>query len=163
MPKSRRRSTKKSAKGGSKSVPLDKALYNQVKKEAMARFRSWPSAYGSGWLVREYKRRGGRYSSAKTSRKEGLSRWYKYEKWIDVCYWPEIVPCGRSGSIKDKDYWKRFPYCRPLKRATKKSPKPVTELSKREIKRRCSLKRKSPKKVLSKARIGPKKSIKRKA
>ncbi len=143
-----------------KSKPLDTALYNKVKREAMNRFKSWPSAYGSGWLVREYKRRGGRYSKAKTSRKEGLSRWYKYEKWIDVCHWPEIVPCGRSGKMSDSEYWKQFPYCRPLKRATSRSPKPVTELSKKEIKRRCSLKRKSPKKVLSPRRL---KSVKRSA
>jgi hypothetical protein len=44
-----------------KSVPLDVDLYEEVKAEAKQRFAVWPSAYASGWLVKEYKRRGGRY------------------------------------------------------------------------------------------------------
>ncbi len=135
-----------------KSRPLDTRLYNKVKSEAKSRFRSWPSAYASGWLVKEYKRRGGRYSKAKTSHKQGLSRWYKYEKWINVCELPKIVPCGASSkSVKrSKKYWSQFPYCRPMKRATSKSPVSAFELSKAEIKRRCTLKRKAPQKTLSK-------------
>ena len=33
----------------------------KVKAEAKQKFDVWPSAYGSGWLVKEYKRRGGTY------------------------------------------------------------------------------------------------------
>jgi len=43
------------------SVPLDRDLYEEVKAEAKRKFKVWPSAYASGWLVQEYKRRGGRY------------------------------------------------------------------------------------------------------
>lgn len=45
------------------SRPLDPELYEEVKAEAKSKFKVWPSAYASGWLVQEYKRRGGRYAS----------------------------------------------------------------------------------------------------
>lgn len=48
-----------------KNVPLDKKLYARVKAEAKRKFKVYPSAYANGWLVKEYKRRGGRYASAK--------------------------------------------------------------------------------------------------
>jgi hypothetical protein len=43
------------------NIPTNKELYNKVKSEAKDRFDRWPSAYGSAWLVKEYKRRGGEY------------------------------------------------------------------------------------------------------
>lgn len=42
-------------------VPTDKALYARVKSEAKRKFDVYPSAYANGWLVKEYKRRGGGY------------------------------------------------------------------------------------------------------
>ena len=45
----------------SKNVPVDAALYARVKAEAKRKFDVYPSAYANGWLVQEYKRRGGRY------------------------------------------------------------------------------------------------------
>ena len=53
---------------------LDKDLYKKVKKEAKTRFERWPSAYGSAWLVKTYKKRGGRYSSRKSRRGSRKSR-----------------------------------------------------------------------------------------
>lgn len=47
-----------------KSVPTDKVLYSRVKAEAKRRFKVYPSAYANGWLVREYKRRGGGYRTS---------------------------------------------------------------------------------------------------
>ena len=41
--------------------PTNKALYNRVKAEAKKKYKVWPSAYASGWLTKEYKRRGGKY------------------------------------------------------------------------------------------------------
>ena len=41
--------------------PKNKALYSKVKAEAKKKFK-WPSAYGSAWLVKTYKKRGGTYS-----------------------------------------------------------------------------------------------------
>jgi len=49
------------SKGGSKNKPTNAKLYAQVKAEAKRKFDRWPSAYGSAWLVKEYKRRGGGY------------------------------------------------------------------------------------------------------
>jgi len=42
--------------------PKNKALYSRVKTEAKKKFKTWPSAYGSAWLVKTYKARGGTYS-----------------------------------------------------------------------------------------------------
>jgi hypothetical protein len=44
--------------------PTNPALYSRVKLEAKRKFDRWPSAYGSAWLVKEYKRRGGGYRKA---------------------------------------------------------------------------------------------------
>jgi hypothetical protein len=128
------------------NTPKNKKLYNKVKAEAKRKFKVWPSAYASGWLVKEYKRRGGTYSGKKSNSK-GISRWYK-EKWINVCKLPKKVSCGRS---KLSATWKKnYPYCRPSKRITSGTPKLASELSKKEIERRCKRKRKSPmKKVMS--------------
>lgn len=88
-----------------------------------------------------------RRKSTKSKRKSrskkptgGLTRWFN-ESWIDICRLPKIVPCGRS-----KSSWKNYPYCRPLKRISSSTPKTARELSKTEIKRRCSKKRRYPKK-----------------
>jgi hypothetical protein len=48
-----------------KAIPTDKALYSRVKSEAKQKFDVYPSAYANGWLVKEYKRRGGTYRTAK--------------------------------------------------------------------------------------------------
>lgn len=45
----------------SRNVPVDAALYARVKAEAKRKFDVYPSAYANGWLVQEYKRRGGKY------------------------------------------------------------------------------------------------------
>lgn len=42
-------------------VPVDKELYARVKAEAKEKFDRWPSAYGSAWLVKTFKERGGKY------------------------------------------------------------------------------------------------------
>lgn len=123
---------------------VDKALYAEVRAEAKKRFMAWPSAYASGWLVKEYKRRGGRYAeeekteNKKKTAERPLARWYK-EKWVDACRLPEIVPCGRS-SADLKDY----PYCRPTVRVSAETPVLATELSPEEIRDRCQRKKRSP-------------------
>jgi hypothetical protein len=127
-----------------KPSPTNKKLYEKVKEEAKKKFKVWPSAYASGWLVKEYKRRSGKYSGRKTSSR-GISRWYK-EKWINVCKLPKKVSCGRSKLSKT---WKKnYPYCRPSIRVNKSSPRTSSEISMKEIKKRCSRKRKSPMKRL---------------
>lgn len=119
------------------NLPKNKSLYEKVKKEAKEKFKVWPSAYASGWLVKEYKRRGGLFQG--DASEKPLARWYQ-EKWIDVCELPNIVPCGRS-----KASWKDYPYCRPLKKVSKKTPKTAEELTTQEIQKRCEKKKKNPK------------------
>lgn len=46
-----------------KNIPLDKELYDSVVNEAKSKFDRWPSAYGSGWVVMTYKKRGGKYKT----------------------------------------------------------------------------------------------------
>jgi hypothetical protein len=134
--------------------PLNIHLWNKIKEEAKKKYKVWPSAYASGWLTKEYKQRGGRFSSfteqkSKTSRSSRkstkstqsppLSRWYK-EKWIDVCYLPKKIPCGRSTADKNTPY----PYCRPSKKISKDTPKLAQQLKPSELKKLCQKKRKSP-------------------
>jgi hypothetical protein len=47
--------------GKKKPIPTDKALYSRVKSEAKRKFKVYPSAYANAWLVRTYKKRGGKY------------------------------------------------------------------------------------------------------
>ena len=58
----------------SKAKPTNMALYNRVKAEAKRKFKVWPSAYASGWLVQEYKRRGGKYRTQKSGKKSRSRR-----------------------------------------------------------------------------------------
>lgn len=48
-------------KRSSKPTPKNKALYSRVKSAAKRKFDVYPSAYANAWLVREYKKRGGKY------------------------------------------------------------------------------------------------------
>jgi len=51
----KKKAKKKTAK------PTNPSLYSKVKAEAKRKFDVYPSAYANGWLVREYKKRGGKY------------------------------------------------------------------------------------------------------
>jgi len=44
--------------------PLDITLYNKVKREANQKYKTH-GAYKSGWIVKTYKERGGRYKGKK--------------------------------------------------------------------------------------------------
>ena len=55
----RRRRRKTTAK--KRNIPTNKKLYASVKAAARRKFAVYPSAYANAWLVREYKKRGGRY------------------------------------------------------------------------------------------------------
>jgi hypothetical protein len=117
--------------------PLDMKLYNYVKKLADKKFQSKTSIYKSSWIVKQYKKRGGKYNTEKKSRKlTGLKRWFK-ENWVDLTR-PiktknkKIIgyeSCGRE-SISDT---KNYPLCRPSIRVTKDTPKTYKELSKKII------------------------------
>lgn len=119
---------------------IDKRLYCKVKEDIKKRVKVFPSAYASGLLVQEYKRRGGRYSGTQTG---DLKRWFD-EKWVNVCSRDSsgnYKPCGRSQANT-----KKYPYCRPLKRVSKKTPMTVGELvnkyGKDKLEKMCKKKRK---------------------
>jgi hypothetical protein len=99
--------------------PLNPSLYKEVKLIADIIYKK-PSAYKSGYIVKEYKRRGGEYSGKKTT--EGLSRWYK-ERWADV------------GGLD-------YPVYRPTKIINKNTPLTAAEIPAARLKEQIALKQK---------------------
>lgn len=59
--------------------PKNKSLYNKVKVLANKKFGFLSSAHKSSWIVREYKKRGGKYIGFKP-KYSGLKEWYKKNK-----------------------------------------------------------------------------------
>jgi len=55
-----------------KGDPTDKELYSKVKSEAKQKFDVYPSAVANAWVVKEYKKRGGKYGKEK----ESSMNWY---------------------------------------------------------------------------------------
>ena len=100
------------------SKPANPELYGAVKKEIYARIPKH-SAYRSGLLVQEYKRRGGTYIG-KRPKKEGLTRWFEEEWRADD---------GKVGYASKSNVY------RPTKRITSETPLTFDELSKAEIAR----------------------------
>lgn len=100
--------------------PSNAKLYAKVKAEIIKKVPKH-SAYRSGMIVREYKKRGGKYEGKKPTAKEGgnLKSWFK-EKWKT-----------QEGSTT---YKKRGDIFRPSVRVSKKTPTTMSELSKKEIK-----------------------------
>lgn len=116
--------------------PVNKKLYEKVKKLATKKFQSKTGIYRSAWLVKEYKKRGGKYSG-KPSKSSGLKRWFK-EDWVDlnrpVKKNGKIVgyhKCGRK-SVRTKS---KYPLCRPSKRITSKTPRTYKTISKSSIRK----------------------------
>lgn len=88
--------------------PTNPTLYARVKAEAKRRFKVWPSAYGSAWLVKTYKKRGGNYSGSISG--GGLSEWFSQNHgtgWVDC---KTGKPCGRKSAT---DHSRPYPACRP--------------------------------------------------
>ena len=119
--------------------PVDKKLYSRVKALADKKFASKTGIYKSSWIVKEYKRLGGKYKGNKPdSKSPGLKRWYK-EKWVDLNR-PiknskgkiiDYKSCGRK-SVKTKE---KYPLCRPSKRITSGTPRTYKQISKNSIQR----------------------------
>jgi len=107
------------------SVPTNKALYARVKAEAKRKFKVWPSAYGSGWLVKEYKRRGGKYKVTSKSRRKSTKKRRKSTK-------------KRRKSTK-----KRRKSTKKRRKSTKKRRKSTKKRRKSTKKRRKSTKKRS--------------------
>ena len=58
----RRRKSRSTRK--KRNIPTNSKLYARVKAATKRKFAVYPSAYANAWLVREYKKRGGRYRRA---------------------------------------------------------------------------------------------------
>ena len=57
----RRRRRRRVATKKKRNIPTNRKLYARVKSAARRKFAVYPSAYANAWLVRTYKKRGGRY------------------------------------------------------------------------------------------------------
>jgi len=101
------------------SIPLDKKLYDKIKKEADSVYTK-SSAYKSGYIVKKYKEAGGKYSDLK--KEKPLARWFD-EKWKDI------------GN-------KSYPVYRPTKRINKNTPLLVNEIKPSNLKKQITLKQK---------------------
>jgi hypothetical protein len=96
--------------------PKNEKLYEEVKDDI---YKKCPkhSAYRSGLLVQEYKRRGGTYEGEEKD-SEGLNRWFA-EKWKNQR--------GEVGYKTKSDVY------RPTVRVTKETPTTFKELTQKEI------------------------------
>lgn len=101
------------------SIPINTKLYNQVKQIADEKYKK-PSAYKSGFIVKEYKKRGGEYKGSKPD--DGLELWFK-SKWQD---------------IGNEDY----PVYRPSVKASKQTPLLVSEIDPKNLIKQIKLKQK---------------------
>ena len=141
-----------------KVMDKESSIYIEVKKEADKKFASPTGIYKSAWIVREYKKRGGKFilpknNKKKTSKKSGLKRWFE-EEWIRVdgktgkpmMKNGKRVPCGRSKSEMEKKV--KMGLCRPFRRVNSGTPKTVGELGTKQMKLRVKAKMKNPDKII---------------
>jgi hypothetical protein len=99
--------------------PTNEKLYQEVKMDADKIYKK-SSAYKSGWIVKEYKKRGGKYID--DNKPKNLKRWYN-EKWTDV------------GNEK-------YPVYRPTKRINQDTPLTINEIDPIQLKEQIKLKQK---------------------
>jgi hypothetical protein len=120
------------------NVPTNKRLYNQIKEKIKARYSTWPSAYASAALVKEYKAAGGKYRSMARG---GLTKWFG-EKWVDLSR-PKAgggyEDCGRD-EASGEDY----PKCVPAAKAASMSASERRSAIKRKRKAQGGRLKKSP-------------------
>ncbi len=107
-------------------TPTNPKLYEEVKDFIMSRYKK-NSAFASGAIVKEYKRRGGKYKEDGEPR--NLERWFD-EKWIDIN--PVI------GVTDDEAY----PVFRPTNKVNKNTPTLVQEIPLKRLKEQFKLKQK---------------------
>ena len=106
--------------------PTNKILYSQVLSEAKRKFKVWPSAYGSMWLTKTYKARGGTYSGEKseTTKNGGTTRW-QAEQWVNMGDYlaGKTTRCGMPEGAQKS--------CRPLRRISSSTPTTAGEVVRR--------------------------------
>ena len=106
-----------------KNEPLDKELYEKIKKEVWSEYKV-PSANRSAQLVKRYKEAGGTYSGKK-DKDDGIARWTR-ERW-------ESDKGTQGYTHKNSVY-------RPTVRVTKDTPATFAELTPEELKRAKAMK-----------------------
>jgi hypothetical protein len=114
---------RKSSPKYKKPIPLDKELYKKAKKMA-DKVYDRPSAYKSGYIVKQYKAMGGKYSGDK--KKSDLKRWFNEE-------WTDVNPFANE---------KSYPVYRPTKRITKDTPLTLDEIDCNDLVRKSKKKQK---------------------
>lgn len=100
-------------------IIANQKLYNEVKNDADKIYKK-SSAYKSGWIVKEYKKRGGTYID--DNNEKNLKRWFE-EKW---------------GDIGGQEY----PVYRPFKRINENTPLTVNEIDPNQAIKQINLKQK---------------------
>lgn len=100
-------------------IPTHPKLYEKAKRIADRTYKK-SSAYKSGFIVKTYKDLGGKYKEDNKTR--NLTRWFR-EKWTDI---------GK----------KSYPVYRPTRRISKKTPKTLSELNLKNMKKQIALKQK---------------------
>ena len=107
----------------SRNEPLDKELYEKLKKEIWSEYKV-PSAYRSAQLVKRYKEAGGTYSGKK-DKDEGIARWMR-ERW--------------ESDKGTTNYPHKNSVYRPTVRVSKDTPTTFAELTPEELKRAKAMK-----------------------
>ena len=89
MAAKKRRRRKSTAK--KRNLPTNKKLYARVKAKTKRKFAVYPSAYANAYLVREYKKAGGRYRRGeeketyqKTNKRSSKASSSSHEKTYEV-------------------------------------------------------------------------------
>lgn len=75
-----------------KQIPLDEELYSRVKAAAKKKFDVYPSAVANGWVVQEYKRRGGEYKTEKAAETEDVPLVHKSQNEHMFTMGPWYIP-----------------------------------------------------------------------
>lgn len=86
------------------------------------------------------KRRQKSRQKSKRRSSSSLDRWFK-EKWVNVCSKTKSGKYRSCGRRKANTSSASYPYCRPSRRISSKTPKTVGEMSKSDIRRMCKKKR----------------------
>lgn len=107
-----------------KAIPTDPIEYAKALEKIKAKVKVWPSAYASGLVVQEYKRKMKAknkipYENNVAKENTDLARWYA-EKWIDI---KTGKPCG---GVHTSNY---YPTCRPSIRINTQTPVTSSELT----------------------------------
>jgi hypothetical protein len=103
-------------------TPINQQLYDLVKQQADKIYEK-PSAYKSGWIVRNYKLHGGEYLD--DGKPKNLKKWFQSE-------WKDINPNKTS---------KSYPVYRPTK-YVKGQPLPYQYVEPSNLKKQIKLKQK---------------------